>query len=117
MKWKSKYAHHLLINGERFFLSKDPFVYAEEAVAKYWPEKVENLANELAWKEYIQGKTEPSSERQLKFSAARMLAPHFLADERFVEFFKQDGGELIPEIKEICLFPQKHDELEERSIS
>lgn len=101
-----KYPYPLLINGERYWLNKDPFIYAEEGALKYYPEKIEKIANELLWEEYLLEKKESSPMDLLYAKAARILAPQFLADEDFVKYFIQDGGDLLPDIKEISIFPE-----------
>lgn len=99
MQQKSTYIYPLLVNGERILLNKDPFVYAEEGAYRHWSEKVDKLANELAFQNlYELGKEIPYS--RLKYEAARILAPHFLADEHFLDYFKLDGGDYMYEYGE-----------------
>lgn len=115
-----EYIHPLFIDGERYFLNKNPFEYAEEGVSKYWSQQVDELICELTWQEFIEGKPSPSSPEKLAIDATRRLIPQFLADEYFIKYFKQDGGDLIKEIKEVKLFPEKHNSFcyeEEREVS
>lgn len=93
------YIYPLLINGERYLLNKDPFIYAEEGAYKWWPEKVENLANELAFQNlYELGREIPFD--RLKYEAARVLAPLFLSDDEFLKYYILDGGDYMKEYSE-----------------
>lgn len=103
----SEYTHPLLINGERFFLNKNPFLYAEEGVLKYWPERAEELSYTLAWEEMQKGR-DVSSPEHLLVIASKILAPHFLKDDDFFRYFRQDGGDMIKETKSVQKF--EHDE-------
>jgi len=85
----------LLINGELFFLNKNPFEYSLEGVETHWQNQIEHKIKELMFDEFLKGKPEPSSVEELEDEAIRMLSIRFLADDKFIEHYKEDGYDLL----------------------
>lgn len=107
------YTHPLLINGQRYLLNRNPFEYAKEGVKKYWPEKIEEKMCELLWGECQKGVKISPLEEKLEKEAIGILATSFLKEDLFLDYFKNDGGDYILEVKPIHIFPDKINSVEE----
>ena len=113
---RKDYTHALIIGDTKYLLNKNPYEYAKEAVLAHWTNKVDERSWEIGIEHYEKTGEQLSNE-ECEDIAVIELSKKFLIDEHFIEYYKQDGYDMIVDTDQFLVKEDGRTEFEKRSTA
>lgn len=113
---RKDYIHPLIIGDTKYLLNKNPFEYAKEAVPIHWADKVKERSWEILAEQYERTGKQLSNE-ECEDIAVVELSKQFLIDEHFIDYYKNDGYDMVTDTGQFFVGEDGRTEFEKRSVA